>query len=147
MVRLGPELRRGLTEANGQGEVVGGIVIARFGENARAVIDGVKQKLDELKSGLPPGVIITTAYDRSDLIDRAMDNLTHNLIEEMHRRGPGLRPLPAPLPQFPGGHRHPAPGGPDLPGHHVRCRHQRQHHEPGGHRPRHRGHGGRRGRS
>ena len=83
IVRLGPELRRGLAEANGQGEVVGGIVIARYGENARAVIDGVKAKLEELKSGLPPGVIITPAYDRSNLINRAVENLTHKLIEEM----------------------------------------------------------------
>ncbi len=83
IVRLGPELRRGLAEANGQGEVVGGIVVARFGENARAVIDGVKAKLQELKTGLPPGVIITPAYDRSHLIDRAVENLTHKLIEEM----------------------------------------------------------------
>ncbi len=83
IVRLGPDLRRGLSEANGQGEVVGGIIIARFGENARAVIDGVKAKLNELKSGLPPGVIITPAYDRANLIDRAVENLTHKLIEEM----------------------------------------------------------------
>ena len=83
IVRLGPELRRGLAEANGQGEVVGGIVIARYGANARSVIEGVKAKLDELKSGLPPGVIITPAYDRSNLIDRAVSNLTHKLIEEM----------------------------------------------------------------
>jgi Cu(I)/Ag(I) efflux system membrane protein CusA/SilA len=82
-VRLGPELRRGLAEGNGQGEVVGGIVVARFGENARAVIEGVKAKLKELESGLPPGVIITPAYDRSNLIERAVENLTHKLIEEM----------------------------------------------------------------
>ena len=83
LVRLGPDLRRGLAEANGQGEVVGGIVVARFGENARAVIDGVKAKLTELKSGLPPGVVITPAYDRSNLIDRAVENLKHKLLEEM----------------------------------------------------------------
>ena len=83
LVRLGPALRRGLTEANGEGEVVGGIVIARFGENARAVIDGVKAKLEQLKAGLPPGVIITPAYDRSNLINRAVENLTHKLIEEI----------------------------------------------------------------
>ena len=60
LVRLGPELRRGLAEANGQGEVVGGIVVMRFGENARTVIEGVKEKLEELKTGLPPGVLIVT---------------------------------------------------------------------------------------
>jgi Cu(I)/Ag(I) efflux system membrane protein CusA/SilA len=83
LVRLGPDLRRGVAEANGQGEVVGGIVVARFGENARAIIDGVKQKLEELKVGLPPGVLITAAYDRANLIDRAVQNLKRKLIEEM----------------------------------------------------------------
>jgi Cu(I)/Ag(I) efflux system membrane protein CusA/SilA len=83
LVRLGPELRRGLTEANGTGEVVGGIVVARFGENARAVIDGVKEKLEELKTGLPPGVRIVPAYDRSGLINRAVANLKQKLLEEM----------------------------------------------------------------
>jgi Cu(I)/Ag(I) efflux system membrane protein CusA/SilA len=83
IVRLGPDLRRGVAEANGEGQVVGGIVIARHGENAREVIDGVKQKLQELKTGLPPGVIIRPAYDRSNLIERAVENLTHKLIEEM----------------------------------------------------------------
>jgi Cu(I)/Ag(I) efflux system membrane protein CusA/SilA len=83
LVRLGPELRRGVAEANGEGEVVGGIVVARFHENARAIIDGVKAKLEELKTGLPPGVIITPAYDRSGLISRSVENLTHKLIEEM----------------------------------------------------------------
>jgi len=83
LVRLGPQLRRGLAEANGEGEVVGGIVIARHGENARAVIEGVKAKMEELKAGLPPGVVIKTAYDRSRLIDRAVENLSHKLLEEM----------------------------------------------------------------
>jgi len=83
LVRLGPELRRGLTEANGEGEVVGGIVVARFGENARAVIDGVKEKLEELKTGLPPGVRLVTAYDRSALISRAVANLKQKLLEEI----------------------------------------------------------------
>jgi Cu(I)/Ag(I) efflux system membrane protein CusA/SilA len=83
LVRLGPDLRRGLTEANGTGEVVGGIVVARFGENARAVIDGVKEKLEELKTGLPPGVRIVPAYDRSGLINRAVANLKQKLLEEM----------------------------------------------------------------
>jgi len=83
LVRLGPELRRGLTEANGEGEVVGGIVVARFGENARAVIDGVKEKLEELKTGLPPGVRLVTAYDRSALISREVANLKQKLLEEI----------------------------------------------------------------
>ena len=83
LVRLGPEMRRGLTEANGEGEVVGGIVVARFGANARTVIDGVKEKLEELKAGLPPGVRLVTAYDRSALINRAVANLKEKLLEEM----------------------------------------------------------------
>ena len=83
LVRLGPELRRGLTEANGTGEVVGGIVVMRFGENARTVIEGVKQKLEDLKSGLPPGVVIKTAYDRSGLIQRAINTLKRTITEEM----------------------------------------------------------------
>jgi Cu(I)/Ag(I) efflux system membrane protein CusA/SilA len=83
LVRLGPELRRGVTEANGEGEVVGGIVVMRFGENARAVIQQVKTKLEELKMGLPPGVRIVTAYDRSGLIDRAIDTLKEAIYEEI----------------------------------------------------------------
>jgi Cu(I)/Ag(I) efflux system membrane protein CusA/SilA len=83
IVRLGPDLRRGLTEANGQGEVVGGIVVARYGANARAVIEAVKAKLEELKAGLPIGVEIVPAYDRSNLIDRAVSNLKEKLLEEM----------------------------------------------------------------
>jgi Cu(I)/Ag(I) efflux system membrane protein CusA/SilA len=83
LVRLGPELRRGVTEANGEGEVVGGIVVMRFGENARAVIQAVKNKLEELKMGLPPGVRIVTAYDRAGLIDRAIDTLKKAIYEEI----------------------------------------------------------------
>ncbi len=81
-VHLGPELRRGLVEWNGEGETVGGIVVMRYGENALATIEGVKQKLAELESGLPEGVTIKTAYDRSGLIERAIDNLRDKLIEE-----------------------------------------------------------------
>ncbi|KMP11437.1 cation transporter [Candidatus Nitromaritima sp. SCGC AAA799-C22] len=81
-VQLGPELRRGLVELNGEGEVAGGIVIMRFGENALEVINGVKRKLENLKSGLPEGVEIVPVYDRSSLILRAVDNLKEKLIEE-----------------------------------------------------------------
>ncbi len=83
LVRLGPELRRGLAEGNGEGEVVGGIVIMRHGENARAVIEAVKQKLEDLKTGLPPGVKIIPVYDRSALIDRAIDTLKTAITEEV----------------------------------------------------------------
>ncbi|VAX05778.1 Cobalt-zinc-cadmium resistance protein CzcA; Cation efflux system protein CusA [hydrothermal vent metagenome] len=81
-VQLGPELRRGLAELNGEGEVAGGIVIMRFGENALSTIEGVRKKLEELKAGLPDGVEIVPVYDRGDLIERAVDNLKEKLIEE-----------------------------------------------------------------
>ena len=81
-VSLGTEIRRGLLEENGQGEVVGGIIVARYGENAKAVIDRVKLRLEDLKGGLPEGVTIRTAYDRSELIERAVGTLKRALIEE-----------------------------------------------------------------
>lgn len=81
-IKLGPQMRRGIAELNGLGETVGGVVVMRFGENAQKTIDGVKAKLDELKQGLPEGVEIVTVYDRSGLIDRAVDNLWHKLLEE-----------------------------------------------------------------
>ncbi len=81
-VRLGPELRRGVAELNGKGEVAGGVVIMRFGENALATIQGVRKKLEELKQGLPKGVEIVPVYDRGDLIERAVNNLKDKLFEE-----------------------------------------------------------------
>ena len=81
-VDLGPDERRGIVEKDGEGEVVGGIVVMRFGENALRVIDDVKKKIEELKPGLPPGVQIITTYDRSDLITRAIDTLKEKLLEE-----------------------------------------------------------------
>ncbi len=81
-VHLGPELRRGLAEWNGEGEAVGGIIVMRYGENALKTINAVKEKLETLKSGLPEGVTIRTAYDRSGLIVRAIDNLRDKLLEE-----------------------------------------------------------------
>jgi len=82
-VVVGPEIRRGIADYNGQGEVVGGIVVMRFGENALAVIQNVKNRIEELKSGLPEGVRIKSVYDRSGLILRAVDNLKRTLIEEI----------------------------------------------------------------
>jgi len=82
-VKIGPELRRGIAEKDGTGEVVGGIIVMRFGENALEVIKNVKKKLKELEQGLPQGVKIKTAYDRSGLIYRAVNNLRGKLIEEM----------------------------------------------------------------
>ena len=81
-VQIGGAIRRGLLEINGQGEAVGGIVVMRYGENAKEVIDRVKQKITELEKGLPPGVKINVSYDRSDLIMRAIDTLKTNLLEE-----------------------------------------------------------------
>lgn len=81
-VQIGPEMRRGIAELNGQGEVAGGVVLIRSGQNARAVIGAVKAKLADLKKGLPPGVDIVTTYDRSALIDRAVKNLSGKLVEE-----------------------------------------------------------------
>lgn len=81
-VELVPDERRGLAELDGQGEVVGGIVTARYGENALDVIHNVKQKIAEVASGLPEGVEVRTVYDRSDLIHRAIDNLSWKLVEE-----------------------------------------------------------------
>jgi Cu(I)/Ag(I) efflux system membrane protein CusA/SilA len=82
-VHLGPELRRGLVELNGEGEVAGGVIIMRFGENAQATITAVKEKLEELKKGLPPGVEIVPVYDRSDLINRAVETLNTALVQEL----------------------------------------------------------------
>jgi len=81
-VHLGPELRRGLTELNGEGEVAGGIIIMRYGENALTTIKAVRSKIEELKSGLPEGVEVVPTYDRGDLIERAVDNLKSKLFEE-----------------------------------------------------------------
>jgi Cu(I)/Ag(I) efflux system membrane protein CusA/SilA len=82
-VALGPEMRRGIADLDGKGDVVGGIVVMRQGENALAVIDRVKAKLKDVKLSLPEGVEIVTTYDRSDLIERAIDTVTHKLLEEI----------------------------------------------------------------
>jgi Cu(I)/Ag(I) efflux system membrane protein CusA/SilA len=82
-VELGPDLRRGIADWNGQGDTVTGIVVVRQGENALNVIERVKAKLHDLEPGLPPGVKIVSAYDRSELILRSIDNLKHTLAEEM----------------------------------------------------------------
>jgi len=82
LVQVGPQMRRGIAELDGEGEVVGGIVVMRFGENAQATIDLVKQKINSLKSSLPEGVEIVVTYDRSNLIQSAIDNLMEKLAEE-----------------------------------------------------------------
>ena len=81
-IGTGPQMRRGIAELNGEGEVVGGIIVMRFGENAQEVINGVKDKLEQLKKGLPEGVEIVPVYDRSALIERAVENLAMKLLEE-----------------------------------------------------------------
>jgi Cu(I)/Ag(I) efflux system membrane protein CusA/SilA len=81
-VELAPDERRGIAELNGEGEVVSGIAVARYHQNALDVIDNVKSKIEEISSGLPEGVSLQTVYDRSDLIHRAIDNLKRVLIEE-----------------------------------------------------------------
>ncbi len=82
-VELGPEMRRGAAELNGEGEVTGGIVVVRYGQNVMDVIQRIKTKLNESEASLPEGVEVVAAYDRSDLIQRSIDNLTHTLIEEL----------------------------------------------------------------
>lgn len=81
-VRLGPEMRRGIAELNGEGEVAGGVVVMRSGKNALETIKGVKARLETLKGSLPKGVEIVTTYDRSNLINAAVDNLRSKLVEE-----------------------------------------------------------------
>ena len=81
-VHFAPQVRRGVADLDGRGDVVGGIVVMRFGENALATIERVKEKIAEIEDGLPPGVVLTSVYDRSDLILRAIDTLKGTLIEE-----------------------------------------------------------------
>lgn len=82
-IQIGPELRRGILEWNGEGEVAGGIIVMRYGENALEVIRRVREKLKDLEKGLPEGVVIEMGYDRSDLIERGVNTLKTKLIEEM----------------------------------------------------------------
>ena len=81
-VSIGPAVRRGIAELDGRGDAVGGIVVMRFGENALETIRRVRARLDEVQAGLPPGVVVRPVYDRSDLIERAIDNLSLKLVEE-----------------------------------------------------------------
>lgn len=81
-IQIGPQMRRGISELNGQGEAVGGIIVMRYGKNALETIEGVKTKLKELQQGLPKGIEIVPVYDRSQVIERAVNNLSHKLIEE-----------------------------------------------------------------
>ena len=102
-VELGPDERRGLTELNGEGEVVSAIAIARYGQNALEVIRNIKDKIAEVAPGLPQGVEIAAVYDRSDLIERAIDTLKRTLLEESVIVGARVRGLPSPRAQRAGG--------------------------------------------
>lgn len=82
-IQIGPQMRRGIAELDGEGETVGGVIVMRFGENAQTTIEGVKNKLDSLKASLPEGVEVVTVYDRSGLIERAVENLWIKLLEEL----------------------------------------------------------------
>ena len=82
-IRLGPQMRRGVSDLNGEGEATGGIVVMRYGENAQKTIELVKAKIESLKKGLPEGVEIIPVYDRSNLINNAISNLTSKLVEEL----------------------------------------------------------------
>ena len=82
-ITIGPEMRRGIAELDGRGEVAGGIIVMRYGQNALEVIDAVRKKLETLRAGLPSDVKIIPTYDRSQLIGRAVDNLSHKLLEEI----------------------------------------------------------------
>src|SRR4029453_13422044 len=82
-VELGPEIRRGVSDLDGLGDTVGGIIVMRHGENALNVIQRIKAKIEELEPGMPDGVEVVTTYDRSDLIPRALDTLKHELVIEM----------------------------------------------------------------
>jgi len=82
-VQMGGELRLGIIEENGEGEKVGGIIVMRYGENAKDVIDKVKEKLKDVEKGLPPGIKFHTAYDRSDLIEATIGTLKKAVIEEL----------------------------------------------------------------
>ncbi len=83
VVGVGPDIRRGVAELNGQGEVAGGIVIMRYGENALSVIDAVKERLEQVRASLPEGVELVVTYDRSGLIEESIDTVTRALVEEM----------------------------------------------------------------
>ena len=135
-VQIGPELRRGIAELDGEGEVTGGIIVMRSGKNALETIAAVKRKLEQLKPGLPPGVEIVETYDRSALIERSVRNLTGKLVEEFvvvalvcfaflfHLRSALVAIVSLPLGVLDGLHRHALPGR------------QRQHHVAGRHRDR-----------
>ena len=143
-VQLGPEIRRGAAELDGKGEVAGGIVIVRFGENVLNVIDRVKEKIrTDIAPSLPPGVKIVTTYDRSDLIRPLHCDTERRDRQARHRGERGLRRLPLSPAERAGSHPHAARRHHHELHPHVLSRGHVEHHEPLRHRHRHRGHGGR----
>ncbi len=103
-VQLGPDIRRGVVDFNGQGEAAGGIVVVRFGENVYDVLRRVKQKLDDdIEPSLPEGVELRIVYDRSELIEHAVDNAAREADRREPHRQPCLHRVPVPLPQRAGG--------------------------------------------
>ena len=142
-VELAPDERRGLAELNGEGEVVSGIAMARYGQNALEVIGNLKAKVAEISGGLPQGVTIEAVYDRSELIHRAIDTLKRTLIEESLIVAAGLRGLPAACAHGAGGHPDAAGRRADRLHRHAPAGHELQPDEPGRHRHRHRRDGGR----
>ena len=143
-VELVPDERRGLTELNGEGEVVSGIAMARYGENALEVIHNLKAKIAEIGPGLPEGVTVQTVYDRSELIHRAIDTLKRTLLEEATHRRAGLHRFPDARAQRAGRHPDAAGRHADRLHRHALAGHELQSDEPGRHRHRHRRHDRRR---
>jgi Cu(I)/Ag(I) efflux system membrane protein CusA/SilA len=137
-VQVGPDMRRGIAELNGEGEVAGGVIVMRQGKNAREVIEGVRTKLAELKASLPPGVEIVTTYDRSGLIDRAVENLTGKLFEEFIDRRARLRAVLVARALGASGDPDPAARHPDRLHRHAGAGIERQHPLAGRYRHRHR---------
>ena len=145
-IELTPDERRGITEMNGEGEVVSGIALQRFGENALSVIRNVKDRLAEIAPSLPQGVTIESVYDRSELIYRAIDTLKRTLIEESAIVALVCVVFPPACPQRARCDHHPAARSADRLPLHVHAGLELEHHEPGRHRHCHRGDGGRRDR-
>ena len=135
-VQIGGEMRRGIGEYNGQGELAGGVIVARFGENAYRVIQDVKAKLADLEEGLPPGVLVKATYDRSSLIERSIHTLRAYADRRNHRRRAGLHPFSAPRPQRIGRRLRGAGVRAGQSAAHAFFGCQCQHHEPGGYRHR-----------
>ena len=133
-IQLGPDMRRGIAELNGEGETVGGIVVVRYGANAKQVIVDVKKRLDEAMKGLPADVSYTVAYDRTVLVDHAVQTLGRKAPRRKPGRRCRLHFVPAAFPKRARGHHHSAGGGADVISSHVRARLERKHHVAGRHR-------------